>query len=234
MLKNNFIQNNTLVGLTSSSDGVDTQPAGVSNFMKKILIESGSKFGKLTVIERNFCKEPKGMKYYCKCDCGKFISVASINLRVGKTKSCGCLKSEGLHHFTTPEYAVWSAMKQRCNHPLNESYKNYGGRGIKVCDRWNESFTNFITDMGIRPSKSHSLDRIDNNGSYEPGNCRWATRDIQNNNTRFNRHITYKGETKNITQWALELGIRPVLISQRLSRGWGEEKSLMKELKKKK
>jgi hypothetical protein len=125
-------------------------------------------------------------------------------------------------------------MKQRCNHPLNESYKNYGGRGIKVCDRWNESFTNFITDMGIRPSKSHSLDRIDNNGSYEPGNCRWATRDIQNNNTRFNRHITYKGETKNITQWALELGIRPVLISQRLSRGWGEEKSLMKELKKKK
>jgi hypothetical protein len=104
------------------------------------------------------------------------------------------------------EHDAWRGMLARCRNPRHPSYKNYGGRGITACERWN-SFENFLDDMGKRPSPKHSLDRIDNNGNYEPGNCRWATRREQANNTRMNRFVTFDGRTMTLAQWARETGI---------------------------
>lgn len=105
-----------------------------------------------------------------------------------------------------PEYTVWSSMRDRCNRPANRNYHNYGGRGITVCERW-ARFRNFLEDMGARPSPEHEIDRIDNNGHYEPGNCRWATRSEQERNKRTNRHLTINGVTQTLTEWAATAGI---------------------------
>jgi hypothetical protein len=109
--------------------------------------------------------------------------------------------------WKTPEYRAWSAMKLRCANPNNEQYHNYGGRGITVCDRWRQSFAAFLVDMGPRPSPRHSIDRIDNNGNYEPGNCRWATSREQNRNRRNNIVLTHDGRTMCLADWARELGV---------------------------
>lgn len=128
----------------------------------------------------------------CRCDCGTERTVSGKDLRYGKSRSCDCLKLEQaaerliIHRLAYhPQFHAWQQMRERCRNPRDPAYRNYGGRGITVCDRW-QNFTNFLTDMGARPSPIHSLDRIDNNGNYEPGNCRWATRSQQNRNTRRN------------------------------------------------
>lgn len=133
----------------------------------------------------------------CRCSCGEIINVLSSKLKSGKTKSCGCLKSEiskkniekahtaNVTHgmSDSPEYAIWLAMFQRCENPNNNKYHLYGSRGIKVCDRW-RLFENFIADMGMRPSDEHSIDRRNENGHYEPNNCYWATIEQQNSHLR--------------------------------------------------
>ncbi len=126
----------------------------------------------------------------------------------------------------TTEYSTWCNMRQRCYDKNSISYKNYGGRGIKVCDRWLRSFESFLGDLGLRPSTQHSLDRIDNDGHYRPSNCRWATKLEQCNNTRSNILITIKNTTKNITQWASFLGMPRSTIYNRLARGWSKEEAL--------
>lgn len=162
----------------------------------------GQRFGLWTVIAE---AANRGRRAYwlCRCDCGTEREVNTDNLRSGRSQACGCTLREKTRerslthgHCTsrtlTPEYRVWKGMKQRCTDPGSTSWKDYGGRGVKVCDRWLESFDNFYADMGPRP-KGHSLERRDNDGPYSLENCRWATRDEQMNNTRGCIRVAFEG-----------------------------------------
>jgi len=156
----------------------------------KLIDLSGMKFGKLTVLRLSM-KGAAITKWLCRCDCGNELSVHSSNLRYGKTKSCGCSTYETPHHYVhgyagdrrISEYKIWCAMKRRCFNSLDKCFPGWGGRGITVCDRWKESFTNFLEDVGRRP-EGMSLHRIDNEGNYEPGNARWASAEEQSKNRR--------------------------------------------------
>lgn len=163
--------------------------------MRKIEINTGDKFGRLEIIkEVDRYLKPSGQpvrQFLCKCECGVEKIIKFDYLRCGSTKSCGCynielIKERSIKHGKTgtTEYRSWMHMKERCYNPNTHQFKYWGGRGIKVCDRWLESFQNFIDDMGHKPSKTHSLDRIDFNGNYEPSNCRWATPNQQSQNRR--------------------------------------------------
>lgn len=123
------------------------------------------------------------------------------------------------------EYGIWNHMRQRCHNPKNDRYASYGGRGIKVCDRWRESFENFYADMGPRPPGAQ-LDRVDNDKGYSPENCRWATRKEQQNNTRANRIVEFNGERRTIAEWASLRGLPYARVQTRLHRGWTPERAL--------
>jgi hypothetical protein len=162
----------------------------------------------------------------CVCACGTERIVSKDSITRGRSLSCGCfnreqsLKKNTKHSMCgSAEYAIWSQMKYRCSTPTADGWDDYGGRGVKVCDRWNE-FVNFITDMGSRPSDKHSLERRDNNGDYEPDNCYWATRKQQARNKRNNRLLTVDDKTQTLAAWAEESGIAYLTIFYRLKRGW--------------
>lgn len=146
----------------------------------------GNKFGRWTVIKRNGRVGSLAM-WLCRCECGKESTVPGARLRGGKSKSCGCLRSvTATTHGKTKslEYSSWYHMKGRCYDPRDKRYKDYGGRGIMVCDRWLHNFENFLADMGNRPGPEYSIDRIDVNKNYEPSNCKWSTIAEQRNNRR--------------------------------------------------
>lgn len=158
-----------------------------------------------------------------RCYCGKEFTTRKRNVESGRTKSCGCyLKNNpgGLKHGLrySPEYVAWNDMKQRCLNKKKKNYKDYGGRGIKICKQW-LSFDCFYRDMGARPSPNHSLDRINNNGNYDPNNCRWATKKEQNRNTRGNIWIEINGEYKLKTEWLKIYSLDPKSYSYRISKG---------------
>ncbi len=176
-------------------------------------------------------KRLKNDKWICKCSCSKELEIIADgkHLKSGRTRSCGCLKiksltKHGMHK--TKEYSSWQHMKDRCLNSKYRNYKYYGGRGITICNRWIESFQNFIDDMGKMPSGGYSIDRIDVNGNYCPENCKWSTREEQDNNTRNSRFITYDGKTLTIAQWSRLNGISQMTISRRLRRGWSEIDSI--------
>ena len=189
---------------------------------------SGQTFGVLTVVRRVASARywRNGIsKWVCRCECGREVEVSSFNLVEGHRKSCGCkameltAKTLSTHGMTkTSIFQKWSSMIMRCKNPKAKNYYLYGGRGIKVCDRW-LTFENFYADMGAEPSPHHSVDRINVNGDYEPKNCRWATREQQGRNKRNNRLITINGRTQCTAEWAEESGVSRNTIELRMKRG---------------
>lgn len=173
------------------------------------------------------------------CKCGNLFRGTVNNVKRKHTNSCGCYNKEMIikantthgqcrNFISTPEYAAWLSMKERCYNPKTHGFKNWGGRGIKVCNRWMESFENFFEDMGVRPSSKHSLDRFPNNetGDYELGNCRWATKKEQANNRRsFIRNaIEYDNRKNSLRAWCREVGVNYQNAVYRLRTGWPLEK----------
>jgi hypothetical protein len=200
---------------------------------------TNQKFGRVTVIKEAGKYEKNGSyKWECQCDCGTIFIIIGYSLTKGKTISCGCYNKEkatkhnhNLKGKTSSTYYSWVSMKTRCYNPNHPSYDNYGGRGITVCDRWKDSFNNFLADMGERP-KGMTIDRIDNNKNYEPSNCQWASNKQQHNNKRSNHLITYQDRTQTLTQWAEELNInRATLYSRINTHRWNVAKAFTTPVK---
>jgi hypothetical protein len=203
----------------------------------KIKFVPGKVFYRLTLLA-----ERKIGRYYfyrCRCKCGTIKDINANNVRSGYVRSCGCLASElsskrrTTHGYSRSKehkavYDAWLNMIFRCTKPGHKHYKYYGGRGILVCQAWLESVDRFVKDVGKRPSAKHSLDRIDNNGNYEPGNVRWATKLQQASNTRKNRYLTFSGETRTVSQWSRLKGIHKNTLTKRLKSGWTTEDALTK------
>jgi hypothetical protein len=201
---------------------------------------TGLKYGRLMVI--NAIRGGHETKWMCVCDCGNNAIVTGGRLRSGDTRSCGCLRKEttakkghrNLKHGkskdrTCSEYRIWTGMWRRCTNQNSGDWPGYGGRGITVCERW-RSFEVFFADMGCRPPGT-TLDRIDNNGNYEPGNCRWATKEEQNGNRRTSVILEYRGKRQSLSAWAREVGLHKSTISMRLRAGWSVEAALTRKLK---
>lgn len=202
---------------------MDTQTVYKRHYNLKDL--TGQKFGRLTVVD--YAGSVKGVAYWkCLCDCGVVRErIQSRHLCSGTTKSCGCLGREvllkvhtvhGMYHL--PENKVWNSMKQRCLNPRCHAYEDYGGRGITVCRRWIDSFADFYADVGPRPSAQHSLDRIDNDGNYEPGNVRWSTMSQQNRNMRSNKIVTHNGASMLSADWARRCGVTTTVFCRWMKR----------------
>ena len=193
---------------------------------------TGKKFGKLTVICKEYTDKNRNIYWKCKCECGNTAIVRGSALKNGNTKSCGCLIYEsknvkhGMQH--TRLYSIWSGIKSRCYTKTNPAYDRYGGRGISMCDEWRRDFMvfyNWATANGY--TKGLSIDRIDVNGNYEPSNCRWATAKEQSDNKRCNILITLGNETLDLQQWCDKIGIKRSTVNTRVRMcGWSYEQAL--------
>lgn len=196
---------------------------------------SGLRFSRLLVIKEDVPLFTSGGKprrrVLCKCDCGKLKSVDTSRLKRGSAKSCGCSTTRRSLSVTdpkglpthgrskTPEYRSWQGMIYRCFNPRKSGFSNYGGRGITVCQRWLESFCNFLEDVGPRPSPAHSMDRIDTNGNYSPENCRWATSRVQNNNQRKTLMVEVDGTKMALSLACEKLGLSRQNCARRIRKG---------------
>jgi len=181
--------------------GGDNMPYSKELMESRNALHIGKRFSRL-VISKFHHRDGRGMAFYlCVCDCGNKIVTRLSGLKDGHAKSCGCLQKEKVsnvmrsHGFScgssqfVEEYHAWIAMKARCYNEKCKSYSGYGGRGISICERWRESVGNFISDMGKKPGPDYSIDRINNDGNYEPDNCRWTTMKVQSNNRRKRRNV---------------------------------------------
>lgn len=201
--------------------------------MGKFIDLTGQKFGKLVFIRKTPYYKSGHVLWECLCDCGNTKNVRGNDIRSGKIQSCGCLKkqmvidkntSHGLSE--TREYEIWAGIKKRCYNPKFKQYKNYGGRGIKVCDKWH-GFKGFWEDMQEGYSDNLTIDRINNNGDYEKSNCRWATMKQQMNNKRNNRLIKFNNTILTMTEWEEKLHLTPKTLNNRITtHSWSIEKAL--------
>jgi hypothetical protein len=192
----------------------------------------GKSYCYLTVLELGESISTGSVGIKCACKCGNVSTYAASLVFTGKRISCGCYRHDktrqkhtykkSKHRRAHPDYALYCTMKRRCKSPTATQYENYGARGIKICERWDNNcngFENFINDMGPRPSKNYSIDRIDVNGNYEPSNCRWATQKEQTNNKRTNNLIEYNGVVKSVTLWAEKFNLSKHMLYCRVKAG---------------
>lgn len=195
---------------------------------------TNQRFGRLVALEYVI-----GKRWRCRCDCGRIVTIWRNCLRNGQSQSCGCLQRELLSarrrkhgacgsssKTHTTEYVIWRGIKARCLNPNSPAWKHYGGRGVTMFNRWQHDFAEFLAYVGLRPSKNHSLDRIDNNGNYEPGNVQWIESWKQHGNTRTNRMLTFNGRSQHVSAWARELDVPVYQLNNRLRSGWSTDRTL--------
>lgn len=199
---------------------------------------SGRRFGRLSIIKKVPNRKATAATWLCRCDCGNEKIITGPNLRRGATKSCGCLRRDMMRAARTthggsysPTYNAWSRMKGRCHNPNSDDFPDYGGRGITVCERWRDNYKAFLADMGQCPPEM-SIDRINNDGNYEPSNCRWATATEQANNKRNVPLYEFNGQRLSVAEWSRHTGISTSVLSARLSRGWTIKRALTTPAKK--
>lgn len=201
-----------------------------------IVNETGRRYGRLLVLERApdlAHNNRRRTMWLCRCDCGRITTIRAEVLRRGEAQGCGCLraKSHLIHGHgrekPTPEYSAWINAKQRCTNTRSRNYARYGARGIYMCQAWSDDFTVFLRDMGPRP-QGHSLDRIDNDGPYAPGNCRWASKETQMNNTCRNLYITVGDRRLTLRQAATAFSLPYPRLLKRQQLGWTDEEIVSK------
>jgi len=208
--------------------------------MQRSINLKGQRFGRLIVLSKMESTQKSLPEWLCKCDCGNETIVKQVNLRTGRTRSCGCLHKDILRQrnrkmgttngmYKLSIYSIWRDMLQRCNNPNNSAYKNYGGRGITVCKRWLK-FENFYADMGDRP-KSLTLGRINNEKGYFPDNCSWSTMKAQANNKRNNIKIKFQNQYLTLKEWSEKIGMKYPTLARRIKKyHWPIEKALTKPI----
>ena len=200
----------------------------MGEFCKRIDL-TGVRFGRLVVVSfSHICKSGQAV-WFCKCECGKVIKREAENLKNRISPSCGCRYRTAGGRSKSATYASWLAMMHRCENPKRQFFYRYGGRGIGVCERWRK-FENFYADMGDRPSGT-SLDRINNEGNYEPRNCRWATPTEQANNKSRSLRFCYNGIEDNARGWSRRLGIKYSVLKDRIYRGWSFERAITQKVR---
>lgn len=193
----------------------------------------GKKFNSLTILDVEVSDKRVRYRFVCKCDCGNTTIVRTGRVINGYTKTCGC-RNKGYNYHDADQlsikyrniYSIWNTMRHRCYDPKNHKFKNYGARGIVVCDEWKYKFEPFLTwalQNGYK--KGLTIDRINNDGNYEPSNCRWANPTTQARNKTTNKLVTYKGETKCVAQWCDDLNISYDTVRARIRLGWSADKA---------
>lgn len=196
---------------------------------------TGQTFGRWTVLSLADKNRGGKTRWFCRCKCGVIKPVIADGLRRKESTGCGRWVCAGKHPANymhgrshTPEHNCWGNMIKRCHDTKNKRYKDYGGRGIQVCERWRHDFTAFLADMGQMPTRLHQIERIDNNKGYSPDNCCWATRKEQQANTRTTRLLTINSVTKALTAWAEQSGINVSTLAIRIARGMTPEQAITK------
>ena len=204
---------------------------------KKAKDITGQRFGRLIALGPVGKNDNSNVIWLCVCDCGKITNVVGDYLRKGGTRSCGCLSQESrtVHGMRgTAIYRIWSHIKGRCINQSDNAYASYGGRNIHICDEWRHDFQAFYDYVSALPDygkKGYSIDRIDNDGDYEPGNVQWSSSKQQSRNRRSNILLTYAGKTQCVADWADELGIKKTVLYDRIYNGWTAEKILTQPIR---